>query len=111
MIYIYVSVYHHILLFVDEHLTEQLKFDETWSCLVKHLNILTGRNLPLFDNTLIVLVDTNFVFVYIRIVFAIFLNESLCISFGGCQECDLFLENFLFSILRRIDIEHAWHHH
>lgn len=67
--------------------------------LFKQLDVLSGRDLPFLDNSLVVLVEPDLMIVVEGVILAHFPYEILDLVTGGSQEILLNLEKFLFNAL------------
>ena len=83
LIHVQKCLNHQVHAFIDEALSELLKLDETTSCLVKHLDVLSSGKLELFLDTFLLEVLANFVSVNVRVILADLADEGLCRVFGS----------------------------
>lgn len=102
---------HEVLTFVDEALTELLKFDEVLRSLVQHLDVLSSSELTFFKDSFLSQVLSDFVGVDVGVIFADLADEGLCRALGLLQEGLLRLENFFLYLFWRVNVEHAWQSH
>ena len=107
LVHVGVGVYHEVLWFIDEALPENLQSNESWRCLVKHFDVLSGGNLPLFHDSLIFLVEPCFMVVDVRVILTNLPNKRFSVALCWCEERLLSLEDFLLDVPGSVDVEHA----
>ncbi len=111
MIHVQQGFNDQVLTKIGETLAEFLQLVETSCTLVKHFNVLTGRQLAFLLDTLFPFIQPNLMRINVRVILSNLANEFLCAILCRLKECLFSLEDLFLDIFRSVDIEHTWQSH